>query len=191
MREKTITYLDKAGRKECVACLAAAARRAKELGLTHAVVASSSGRTALELAKALRKAGSDAAVIGVAYAANFQKKWGAPEARFVRPGEKLGVRIICGTHALGGVNGAIRDKFGCATPTSLITHAFYTFGQGMKVAVEVALMAADQCLLPTDREVLALGGTGEGADTALVLTPACAGEFFKLKIHEVVCMPRG
>jgi hypothetical protein len=190
MQQKTITYLSKAGLKECPACLTAAAARAKELGLAHAVVASSSGRTALELAKALRKVGSDAAVIGVAYAANYAKMWGAPLARYVRPAEKLGVRMISGTHAFGGVNAAVRDQFGAATPTGLISQTYSTFGQGMKVAVEVAVMAADQGLLPVSREVLALGGTSEGADTAVVLTPACAGEFFKVRIHEVVCMPR-
>jgi hypothetical protein len=63
-------------------------------------------------------------------------------------------------------------------------------GQGMKVAVEVAMMAADAGLLPTDGEALALGGAGEGADTALVVTPRCSAEFFGLCVHEVVCLPR-
>ena len=69
MRTKTIAYLDKPGKSECPQCLAAAAKRAAELKLSHAVVASASGRTALELARALRKAGSRARVIGVGYSA--------------------------------------------------------------------------------------------------------------------------
>jgi hypothetical protein len=190
MEKKEILYLSKAGTRQCPACLAAAAERAAELGLRHAVVATSSGHTALELARALRVAGSSAEVVGVGYAANFAAKWGPLKRRFIAPAERLGARFMAGTHALGGVNGAIREKFGCATPGSLIANTYYTFGQGLKVAVEVALMAADQGLLPTDREALALGGTGEGADTALILTPACSHEFFKLRIHEVVCMPR-
>ena len=191
MRKKSIVYLDKPGTKECPACLKAAAERAAELKVGHAVVATSSGRTALELAKALRTAGSKATVVGVGYAANFAAKWGKLEKRFTAPAEKLGAVFIGGTHALGGVNGAVRDKFGnCATPGNLIAATYYTFGQGMKVAVEVALMAADQGAVPTDGEILALGGTGEGADTAVVLTPACSQDFFKLRIHEVVCMPR-
>jgi hypothetical protein len=190
MKRKTATYLDKAGRKECPAALAAAAERAAELKVRHAVVATSSGRTALELARALRAAGSSATVVGVGYAANFAAKWGALDKKFTAPAQKLGAVFITGTHAFGGVNGAVREKFGCATPSSLIVHAYYAFGQGMKVAVEVALMAADQGAIPTGREVLALGGTGEGADTAVVLTPACSHEFFKLRIHELVCMPR-
>ncbi|HOX07542.1 MAG TPA: pyruvate kinase alpha/beta domain-containing protein [Planctomycetota bacterium] len=191
MKRKTVVYLDKPGRKGCPACLEAAAERAAELGVRHVVVATSSGRTGLEMARALRAAGSRAAVVGVGYAANFAAKWGRLEKRFTAPAEKLGAVFIAGTHALGGVNGAVRDRFGgCATPGNLIAGAYYTFGQGMKVAVEVALMAADQGAVPTDREILALGGTAEGADTAVVLSPACSQDFFKLRVHEVVCMPR-
>jgi hypothetical protein len=190
MRKKTTLYLDKAGPKQGPACLAAAAVRAAELKLRHAVVATTSGRTALQLARALRAAGSKATVIGVGYAANFAAKWGGFEKKFTAPAEKLGAVFVKGTHVLGGLNGAIREKFGCATPGSLIANTYYTFGQGTKVAVEVALMAADQGVLPTDAEALALGGSGEGADAALVVTPACSHEFFNLKIHELVCMPR-
>jgi hypothetical protein len=191
MKRKTILYLDKPGTRECPACLRAAAERAAELKVRHVVVATSSGRTGLELARALRAAGSKATVVGVGYAANFAAKWGKLEKRFTAPAGKLGAVFITGTHVLGGVNGAVRDKFGsCMTPGGLIANTFYVFGQGLKVAVEVALMAADQGAVPTDREILALGGTGEGADTAVVLTPACSQDFFKLRVHEVVCMPR-
>jgi hypothetical protein len=187
---KSIVYLSKPGPKECAAALEAAAARAVELGIGHAVVATSSGRTGLELARALRAARSKAEVIGVGYAANYAARWGGLEKKFTGPAGRLGARFITGTHALGGVSTAVRDKFSTIAAPGIVAATYYTFGQGMKVAVEVALMAADQGLLPLDQEVLALGGTGEGADTALVLTPACSAEFFKLRIHEVVAMPR-
>ncbi len=190
MKEKTVLYLDKAGIKECPACLRAAARRAAELELSHAVVATTSGRTALLLARVLREEGSRAMVIGVGYAANFASKWGRFEKKFTEPAEKLGAVFIAGTHAFGGVNGAVSERLGGLTPGNLIASVYYTFGQGLKVAVEVAVMAADQGVLPTGRETLALGGSGVGADTAVVLTPACSQDFFKLKIHEIVSMPR-
>lgn len=189
MPERSVLYFRKGGAACTREAVRAAARRAAELRLTHAVAATTSGRTALELVRALRAAGSPAHVIGVAYAANFAAQWGRLQPKHARPAEKLGARFICGGHALGGVNGAVRDKLGGATPNTLIANTYYTFGQGMKVAVEVAVMAADQGLLPTGRKVLALGGSGAGADTALVLTPACSAEFFSLRIHEILCMP--
>ena len=59
----------------------------------------------------------------------------------------------------------------------------------MKVCVEIAVMAADAGLVPTDRDVLCVGGTGSGADTAVVLRPAHMNRFFDLRIREVLCKP--
>ena len=190
MKTKTITYLDRPGRAECSRCLAAAALRAADLEVSHAVVATASGRTALELARALKRAGSKARVIGVGYSAEFAAKWGRLEPRYAREAEKLGASFISGTHAMGGLNGALQEKFGGWSPNKIIASTYYTLGQGFKVAVETALMAADQGALPLKKEVLALGGTAEGADTALILTPVCSSAFFKLRIHEIVCLPR-
>ena len=189
MKKKSIVYLDKPGRSECSKCLIAAAERAAELKLKHAVVATTSGRTALELAKALKKAGSTAKVIGVGYAANYAAKWGKLDPKIIKQAEKLGVLFVTGGHAMGGINSAIQDKFGTLAPNKVVANTYYTIGHGFKVAVEVALMAADGGSLPTGRKVLALGGAGKGADTALVLSPKCSAEFFDLHIHEVVCMP--
>jgi hypothetical protein len=190
MKLKTIAYLDKPGKSGCAVCLQAAALRAAELGLEHAVVASASGKTALELARALRKAGSKARVIGVGYSAEYAAEWGGLQPKFTREAEKLGAVFIKGTHAMGGISGAVQKAFGGLPPGSLVAQTFYTLGQGFKVAVEVALMAADGGALPLKKEVLALGGTGEGADTALVLAPVPSSKFFSLRIREIVCKPR-
>jgi len=190
MKQKSILYLDKPGRSGNSACVLAAAQRAASLGLAHAVVATTTGRTALDLALALRKCASRAKVVGVGYAADFAARWGRLDPGLVKRAEELGVTFITGGHAFGGVNSAIQSKFGGLSPNKIVAQTYYTMGQGFKVAVEVALMAADQHRLPQGREVLALGGTGKGADTALVLTPACSGGFFDLRIHEIVCKPR-
>jgi len=58
------------------------------------------------------------------------------------------------------------------------------------VAVEVVLMAADAGLIPTDKEVIAIAGTGEGADTAIVVKPAYPRKFFDLRIKEILAKPR-
>ena len=85
---------------------------------------------------------------------------------------------------------ALKDKLGLTTALDVIGHTYYTFGQGMKVAVEVAVMAADAGLLDMKKEVLSIAGTGEGADTAVVVKPAYSTEFFDLRVREVIAMPR-
>ena len=61
---------------------------------------------------------------------------------------------------------------------------------GLKVAVECVLIAADQGAVPVDREVVACGGTGSGADTVVVVRPAHTSRFFDCQVRELVAMPR-
>ena len=63
------------------------------------------------------------------------------------------------------------------------------FGQGTKVCVEICAMAADAGLIPTGEAVVAVGGTGRGADTALALRPAVSSQVLKTKIDRILCKP--
>ena len=62
--------------------------------------------------------------------------------------------------------------------------------EGIKVAVEISIMAADAGLIPTDREIIAIGGTGGGADSAVVLRAAHMNNYFDLEIREIIAKPR-
>jgi len=74
--------------------------------------------------------------------------------------------------------------------SELIAHTLYCFSQGMKVAVEITVMAADANLISPEEEVIAIAGTDQGADTAIVVKSAYSTNFFDLKIKEIVAMPR-
>jgi hypothetical protein len=62
-------------------------------------------------------------------------------------------------------------------------------GEGTKVCVEITLMAADAGLIPVDGDVVAIAGTGRGADTALRIQPVNTSRFFDLKIREIIAKP--
>jgi hypothetical protein len=62
-------------------------------------------------------------------------------------------------------------------------------GQGTKVCVEITLMAADADLIPFEKDVVAIAGTGKGADTALRIKPANATRLFDLEIRKVIAEP--
>ena len=51
-------------------------------------------------------------------------------------------------------------------------------------------MAADAGLVRAGEPCIAIAGTGRGADTAVVLIPANAQDFFDLKIMEILAKPR-
>jgi hypothetical protein len=93
-------------------------------------------------------------------------------------------------HALGGLGRAVRRKLGTYQVEEIIAFALRTFCQGIKVACEISVMAADAGLIPVNEEIVAVGGTSSGADTAVVLLSANAQEFFDLRVLEVLCKPR-
>jgi hypothetical protein len=51
-------------------------------------------------------------------------------------------------------------------------------------------MAADAGLIRTDEDAICIGGTGGGADTAVVLQPSNTHTFFETRIKEIICKPR-
>ncbi len=181
-------YFRKSGKGNTRDALEAAGRRAGELGIKTILVPSVSGKTALTAKEML---GSRARIIAFTHVAGFE----GPDIQEMstanrRRLESAGVHIFTGQHAFGGVGRAVRNKLGTYQVDEIMAWTLRTFGQGTKVAVEIALMATDAGLVRTDEDVISMGGTGEGVDTALVIRPSNSFRFFELKVREVICKPR-
>jgi hypothetical protein len=182
---KTILYFTKTGKANTDALLKAACSRATALGVRQVVVASTHGFTARRAQAAF--AGTGVEVIAVTIAAAYDKEgWTMKDAERARL-RRAGITVLTGTHALGG---ELSNGLEVTGAQDIASKVLYRFCQGMKVAVEVALMAADAGLLNMRREVIAVGGTGEGADTAIVVKPAYTRTFQKLEIREIIGKPR-
>ena len=93
-------------------------------------------------------------------------------------------------HLLSGAERGLSKKFGGVYPVEIIAHTLRMFGQGVKVGVEIAVMALDAGAIPYGRDVVAVGGSGEGADTAIVIRPAHAQAILETHISEIICQPR-
>ena len=100
-----------------------------------------------------------------------------------------GLRPLTAAHALSGVERSLSKKFAGVYPVEIIAATLRLFGQGTKVAVEVATMALDAGLIPHKKPIIAIGGTNTGVDTALILTPSYSATFFDFRVHEVICKP--
>ncbi len=105
--------------------------------------------------------------------------------------EATGMKIISTTHLFAGVDRALNFKFQGVYPAEIVANTLRMLGQGMKVAVEVATMAMDAGHFDAAEEIIAIGGSGRGADTAIVLSPAHSQYIFDTNIKEIICMPRG
>ncbi len=102
-----------------------------------------------------------------------------------------GLEVVICSHALSGVERSLKNKFGTIGPVELMAYCLRLFGQGIKVAVEIAVMAADCAVVPTSEDIVAIGGSGTGADAAVVLKAAHQNNFFDLRVREIIAMVRG
>lgn len=183
-------YWENIGPDNTEATIEAALKRADELQIVHIVLASTSGATAERLYRqSKRRAGLQFACV-------------THHVGFTGPGEdemsaaaradlgKKGFKLLTSTHLLAGVDRALRNKFQGVYPSEIAASVLRMFGQGMKVCVEIGVMALDAGLIPFGEEVIAIAGSGRGADTSCVLVPAHSSNFFDTKIKEIICMPR-
>jgi len=178
---------EKPGPQNTRRTLEVAAARADELGVRSIVVASSSGKTGA-LAASLFPGKN---LVVVIHSTGFLK----PDYQELKPIlrrkiETLGGKILTCQHAFGGVNRAVRKRLATYELDEIIAYTLRIFGEGAKVAIEISLMAADAGLISTRELCIAVGGSGSGADTALLLQPANAQTFFDLRILEVLAKPR-
>ncbi len=188
--EKNILYFDSPGGHNTDAALDRALSCCRDRGMKKIVLASSSGQTALKLKQ---KAGRDIEVIAVTLGAG-SKFTASVEAFNTNSAELLaaGITVVRGVHALSGTERTFESKYKTGfLPLNLVSDTLRMFSQGMKVCVEVAIMAAEAGHITPDEDAVVLGGGGTGADTAVLMKPAYAAAMFSLKIREILCMPQG
>lgn len=187
--EQSITYFSSPGKDATNDCIDRAVARAKELGITTFVVATTSGYTAEELIKRVDPAANN--VVAITHMVGSKEKGVdrmPPEARQALL--EKGVKVLTTSHALSGVGRGIKNKFGLLSPQELMAQTLRLFGHGIKVVLEITIMAADAGLVPMDEEIMVIGGTNKGADTACVVTPAHSNAVFDFAYHEILCKPR-
>ncbi len=180
------TYFSTIGQTNSIRTIELARERAIKLGIHTILVASTSGATGALAAKMF----TGFEVIVISHSTGFRK----PDVQELTEEnrkviEANSARIFTGAHIFGGINRAIRLKYETYQVDEIIANTLRIFGQGIKVAFEIAMMAADAGLVRTDSPVICISGTNVGADTALVLMPAHAQKFFDIGILEIICMP--
>jgi hypothetical protein len=184
--KKSILYFQRPG-DHTEETLRASKERADELGLNDIVVASTEGSTALKAIEVF----TGYNIVIVTHVTGY-KEPGEQEVseNRMRKIREAGGKILTSTMVFSGVNQAIRKKFDTVYPAGIIAQTLRLFSQGMKVVVEIAAMAADAGLIPTDKEVVVIAGSHRGADTAVVIKPANSRNIFDVIVKEIICKPR-
>ena len=180
-------YFENGGKENTEKTLNLAKERAEELGIKNIIVASYTGYTGV-LASEIFKDCNLVVSAGMMGFREPNKSRMNSEAK--EKMESNGAKIFYHLHAFGGLGRAVKNKFGPIQVDEIIAHTLRLFSQGLKVCCEISCMAADAGLIRTDEECIAIGGSGGGADTAIVLTPSNTHRFYDTKIHEIICKPR-
>jgi hypothetical protein len=201
-QDRMTRYFSEPGPQNSKALIETVKERIAELQVRFVVVASDSGRTALEVAKALSgvavKVVCVTAYAGVRRAWPQWGKWPSITGDVRRKLEGLGVKIVEETPWI--FKGVTFDaQFLKRSAPSWIIHEFVcrTMGYGFKTSLEVALIAAEAGAVPMDEEVVAIAGTGwlgGGADCAIVVRPSVVPRITDveagLELREIIAIPR-
>lgn len=171
--ERSCRFFRKPGPENTKAVMGAVAKRLEDGQIKWVVVASTSGRTGVKFAEALK---GKAEIVVISH----EKM----ETKFREEIERLGGVAIDNTHLPLHRRGM--DK---------VRNTLYTLGQGFKVAVEVILIAVDKGAIKPRQDVIGVGGTGRGADTAIVAKATASRDIFsddvrnRLEVREIIAMP--
>jgi len=186
MIESKVCYFAEPGPANTRHTLNIANDRSDELAIGTILVASTTGATAIKAAKILHGKRVVAVSHHVGYSMPNILEWTESN---VRKFEALGGIRLTASHAFHGVSKAARKKWNTCLSEELVKNTLRLFGEGMKVACEIAVMAADAGLAHTGEDVVSIAGTGSGADTAIVLQSVNLCDFFDLRIKELLCKP--
>ncbi len=150
--------------------LEVAVRRALEHNIKSVIVASETGRSALKALSIIKKNNLGIKLVVVTHPPN--KTWGP----------KGDIPIASASRSL---------SWNKALPDTIIDMLLGgVFGQGLKIAIEVALMATDSGAVDRGELVVSLGGTFKGLDTAIVAKTTYSYYFLtEFELLEIIAKP--
>lgn len=190
MVKKSITYFEQNGAENTDEVINIVQERLKEGDIKSVVVASTSGKTGLKFAKLLGKE-TNLVIVSTHPGSKTPGVWEFDLSN-LKEIEKLGSKVIKQPHVLSGLEKSFTAKFSGISHSEVLAESLKSlFSPGMKVCVEIAIMALDGGAIPLGKTI-AVGGTGakgRGADTAVVVLPAHTNNFFDFRILEIIAKP--
>jgi uncharacterized protein len=182
-----MVYFDKKGPENTEKTLLIARDEAEKRGIKYLVVASTRGNTGLQAAQMLQNTSIKLVVVGHS-TGHMEVGQQLFDMDLKKQIENLGVTVYLGTDVLTGFPGMMRKKNRFSEETT-IADTLRMFGSGTKVAVEIVAMASDANLIPVE-DVIAVAGSGRGADTCVIIAANSTNQFFDIKVREILAKPR-
>lgn len=192
--KREVYYFDEPGEENTRLVIEAVSRRLEAGGIKKVIIASTSGETATKFARSLNGKAELLCVSEAPYRREWGEEWPCLKQEFRQELERLGVAIIDKAPYVFHNSVLEAAQWSGAFPERLVKETLYCFGQGMKVAIEVVLIGVSCGHLTPYEDVIGVGGSGKGADTAIVLRATYPASLFdkdpakRLEIKEVIAM---
>jgi len=178
--EEKIIYFERPGNGNTADVIRLVKERAQARRIKKVVVASTRGETARAAAKALE--GTSLHLVVIPWQYGFRDVQPFPPELVAELQEKAH-RVHFGTMLFH-----TEDLYGNRTP-QVMANLLRIFGQGIKVCVEIIMMACDGGCVDVGEKAIVVAGTGAGADTAIVATASPSTKMTGLRVHEIICKP--
>lgn len=179
--EEKIVYFEKPGKENTTEVIKLVLERAKLRNINRIVVASTKGYTAKLILDAVE--GKDINLVIVPWQFGFMGEENQFPQELVNELREKKHLVHFGTMLFHTV-----DLYGMDTPQAM-ANMLRVFGQGMKVCIEIIMMACDGGCIKMGEKVIVVTGTHSGADTAVVATAAPSTKVTSLRINEIICKP--
>ncbi len=195
MVKRQVYYFDESGEKNTQWVIEAVSQRLEIGGIKQVIIASTSGETAVAFARRLKDKAELICVSEAPYRREWGEEWPCLNQKFRQELESFGVTIMENVPYVFHSSVVEAARWSDTSPEQLVKETLYSFGQGMKVAVDVALTAVSCGYVTPYQDVIGVGGSGSGADTAIILRatyPACLFDkdpAKRLEIKEIIAMP--
>jgi hypothetical protein len=170
VQEERIYYFEKPGKHNTDTLVKIVANYIEKNNISYVVVASTSGFTAKKVIEEIKNKDVKIIVVG--------EKKKSFDKQIEKEVKKRKGEVIY------AYSGEVKYNF----PSAAIG-AFYRFCQGMKVCVEIVMIACNASVLKEGEKVVAIAGTAYGADTAILIEGRKSENIWKIKIQKIIAKP--
>jgi hypothetical protein len=178
--EEPIVYFEESGKDNTATVFDVVDRALSDTSIGKVVLASTRGDTARYAMD--RYKGQDLRLIIVPHQYGFGPGQRFPQELVLRAREE-GHQVYFGTMLFHQ-----ETLFG-EGPAQRVADFLRIFCQGVKVCVEILLMAGNAGLVSEGEHVVVVAGTGSGADTAMIMTGATSRNLKALHVSRILCKP--
>lgn len=179
--EEKVVYFEKPGKENTEEVIKLVLQKARLKNINNIVVASTRGNVAKSFSAAVK--GKDINLVVVPWQFGFKKDDNPFPTELVNELRKKKHAVHFGTMLFHTT-----DLYGTNVPQAM-ANLLRVFGHGIKVCIEILMMACDGGCVGIGEKVIAVAGTGSGADTAVIATAGPSTQITSLRVHEIICKP--